>query len=1743
MRRLVYIITLLFLTSFFSVASAAEFNFERNSSKTNSCVVKVDRVYYVANNTFPKTLYDEFLSTAGDKYISGGRTTISMWESDSNLVSNCDNANAWKRKSDVAPNNTRVVATAANCVFNKPTNKNKRDVQVVYNIWYSKITTWWSSSVRKEFITTSNFLSNPNNFSEKTYPNYKSVAEWIHGNECFNVELRYCGDGILETNNWEVCDPEDALKRGFGNGGCNTNTCQPINNPVCKQLTVNKTTGTAPTDVVATCTGFKVNNWEIDCGNGQVFTGKGNNSGNQTFTKTCNYKTGGKYTPICTINNSITSNSCQKTVNISNPVPSILVDKTDANIFDFDWNIGWNDSQSVQKGDEAVFKIRVTNNGKESLKDIELIDTVEQSCATRKSTFVDLKNARFINKDNNRINITFWGKWNFKNSTLEVWEWFEYTCEKSNTTSNYTNTAQVYWVWVTSWTKVNDSDPTKVVVVWTPKINVDKRDANDADLDGNVGWNDSQTVTFWDKAVFRITVTNNGTENLKNIKLIDTVEQSCATRKGTFVDLKNSRFTNKDNVIVNISVSGLWNHSDNILQVWEKLTYVCEKSNTQDSYTNTVNVEGTWVTTWDKVTDSDPTEVITDSTPAIEVVKEDANSNDLDGEQYNDSQTVLRGEEAVFNITVKNTWNEDLKDIILTDAQALACGTKPWTVVNLSNATFKNNSDVSVVINYLTSSPGSHTDNILQVGEEFSYTCAAPNTQSNYTNIVVVEGTGINSWDMVDDDDPSVVILTEPTPSIYLIKSLAPGQSETVKVWDTVHYIITVFNTGSLIGENYRVEDQFQEASGGWLALAPQSSDLWSLSDGIAEYKELIDIPVNDSVALDIYFTITDQATWKVRNLAIVCPEDEEDCTPVEPVCDPLTDDCCDDEDEVWNPEGCVVVEIEEYDLALRKVVKTTGLLNKWDSVTFTITVFNQGTIDSGIVEITDYIPNGLTLTGSTWTQSGSMAVRTIANIPAGENTPVDITFTIDNDAPKNINNFAEISDDTGDDCDSNPDSINGWDETGETTWLIDNEIGINCEEWGDEDDHDIAPIVIEDGEDVTPSCDLITASPNSNQGSSLTSTLTCTGTAVDTYRIEVRDEAGNLVNTINASTGEVTLDRGSASTANFTAKCFINNTVTSNSCEQSLQITNQTWGWNPAVCLDIIKTSTNTYQCVWNKNANSISMRCGTNADTGNTVYLPTQAWILGTDDRRTANFTCWDAVPKCIVRKLPWAATPINENNWVDSAACEYAPGFCGDGVVWFRADGTQEVCDAGTNNGKAWFTCTAQCTIPGGWSSSGGSSWSSSTSSSGGWEIICNPVTEVCSITTTPTWGEIVFGPFGGTVVGHAKNILENIPQFPFIQNTSEYDYSFEELCIKKTSGDPSVARAQDEICVNMRNKVLYGYETLFIAQHKDRSYYEAVGRGQIESGDFKYPDFMSNKDAIPSLADFGQAVLTTSIKHDIDDNGTIDILYDAYFAADLDVRVAKPSIATIGGWVSYVKNGSETTGDIKKVTDWITGFEDNTNFVWVSVSDNWVSSSVETNTDTVVITNTETDSNDYTEDVESVVTVTTSASDNVSGFDKFSNFNGLDNVYIITDKNITLAELPASVSVPTTYIVEWGNLTLTKDIITNENIAFVVKGWNINVKSEVEKLSGTYIAIPVNNVGGKIISESSNKQLVVYGSLLGNLDQLISNRYYIEKTGNQLSVGTIVSFGSRLLSKPAPLVAQFKSEYNASQKVAR
>lgn len=182
-------------------------------------------------------------------------------------------------------------------------------------------------------------------------------------------------------------------------------------------------------------------------------------------------------------------------------------------------------------------------------------------------------------------------------------------------------------------------------------------------------------------------------------------------------------------------------------------------------------------------------------------------------------------------------------------------------------------------------------------------------------------------------------------------------------------------------------------------------------------------------------------------------------------------------------------------------------------------------------------------------------------------------------------------------------------------------------------------------------------------------------------------------------------------------------------------------------------------------------------------------------------------------------------------------------------------------------------------------------------------------------------------------------------------------------------------------------------------------------------------------------------------------------NAYFAERADIRVAKPAVVTTGGGASYIK--TTTTSDVAEIKDNATG---NTNFVGTSVGDG-VSSNTQEVTSTNAVDAAEEESNEYKQAVESVTDTTATTTSTVSSFVDTNKYNGLDNVYIIKGKNVTLDSMPSQVNESTTFIVEGGNLTITGDMVTNENVAFVVKGGNIIIKSDVTQIDGTYISIPV------------------------------------------------------------------------------
>ena len=112
----------------------------------------------------------------------------------------------------------------------------------------------------------------------------------------------------------------------------------------------------------------------------------------------------------------------------------------------------------------------------------------------------------------------------------------------------------------------------------------------------------------------------------------------------------------------------------------------------------------------------------------------------------------------------------------------------------------------------------------------------------------------------------------------------------------------------------------------------------------------------------------------------------------------------------------------EEADLSLVKTV-SDATANVGDSVTFSVTVTNAGPADATGVEVTDTVPSGMTLLGSTTTQGAwddATGVWTVGTIAAGASAVLTLTTRVDSDATST--NTAEV---TASDV-ADPDSVPG---------------------------------------------------------------------------------------------------------------------------------------------------------------------------------------------------------------------------------------------------------------------------------------------------------------------------------------------------------------------------------------------------------------------------------------------------------------------------------------------------------------------------------------------------------------------------------------------------------------------------------------------------------------------------------------------------------------------------------------------
>ncbi|QXP79699.1 gliding motility-associated C-terminal domain-containing protein [Winogradskyella sp. HaHa_3_26] len=572
-----------------------------------------------------------------------------------------------------------------------------------------------------------------------------------------------------------------------------------------------------------------------------------------------------------------------------------------------------------------------------------------------------------------------------------------------------------------------DNDATVTTITASPSIEAVKVVAISNDI-APTGLSLGDTMTY------TITVENTGNVSLDNVVITDTFEDA---NGNTLTLLSEPTFDSAD--------AG---SSEGSLLVGETATYTATYVIQQDAidaggFSNSVLAEGDSPadTTVDDTSDDnddndgntedDATVTTLTASPSIEAVKTVIISNDV-------LPTGLSlGDTMTYTITVENTGNVSLDNVVITDTFEDANGN---TLTLLSGPTFD-------------SADAGSSEGSLLVGETATYTATYVIEQDaidagGFSNSVLAEGdspTDTTVDDTSDDgddndgnteDDATVSPITA-SPSLEAVKTvmisndvLPTGSS----LGDTMTYTIAVENTGNVSLDNVAITDTFEDANGNTLTLLTGPT-FDSADAGSAEGSLLVGETATYTATYIIEQDAVDAGGFSNSVLA-------EGDSPTGVTIDDTSDD---DDDNDGNTEDDATITPITASPSL-EAVKTVAVSNDvlptglslGDTMTYTITVENTGNVSLDNVAITDTFEdaNGNTLTllsGPTFDSADAGSLE--GSLLVGETATYTATYVIEQDAidAGGFSNsvFAEgdspagvTIDDTSDDGDDNDGNI-----------------------------------------------------------------------------------------------------------------------------------------------------------------------------------------------------------------------------------------------------------------------------------------------------------------------------------------------------------------------------------------------------------------------------------------------------------------------------------------------------------------------------------------------------------------------------------------------------------------------------------------------------------------------------------------------------------------------------------------------
>ena len=442
------------------------------------------------------------------------------------------------------------------------------------------------------------------------------------------------------------------------------------------------------------------------------------------------------------------------------------------------------------------------------------------------------------------------------------------------------------------------------------------------------------------------------------------------------------------------------------------------------------------------------------------------------------SNPFLVGDQITFNIVVMNQGDLDSGNFTVEDtlpaeltfvsadpapASDPGVGNSGTVVWNDTGLTLMQQRTYTITVE-VAGVPSGTLKNLAEITADSGSDDDSDPTDNSDTTDTFNDDDVTNDQDAGDEDDSDFEEIIVEEYDLALIKELESIGPH--KVGDQIEFSIMVMNQGVADSGNFAVEDTLPAELTFVSASPSPTSDPGVGNSGVISWSDS-GLAAGDLVTYTVIAEIISRSSGTITNTAEIVsdsgidddsdPTDNSDTTDTFDDSDVTNDsDPSDEDDSDFEP-----ITVEEYDLALIKTNESTGPFVVGDFVTMTLTVMNQGTIDSGQVEVTDPLPAEFIFISASPSASSDPGlgnngdvVWTIANLAPSEISTYTVVVMINSlPAGSDIINTAEISDDSGVDDDSDPT------DGSEATDTIDDSDVTNDNDPGDEDDSDLTTI------------------------------------------------------------------------------------------------------------------------------------------------------------------------------------------------------------------------------------------------------------------------------------------------------------------------------------------------------------------------------------------------------------------------------------------------------------------------------------------------------------------------------------------------------------------------------------------------------------------------------------------------------------------------------------------------------------